>query len=200
MKAVPHALDVSQLPDHAFSHRSPMWWATLGVMLAEGTMFALLLGAYGFLRGNALEWPSGLNPPGYFWGAVNTVILLVSCIPSHLYKKAAEEHDLRRVQLWLSVSVMFGVAFLIVRVLEFGSLNCNWADNAYASIVWVLLGFHTIHLATDVFDTVVLAVLMFTHKPTGKRFVDVSENGIYWYFVVVSWLPIAAALYIFTRW
>jgi cytochrome c oxidase subunit I+III len=29
----------------------------------------------------------------------------------------------------------------------------------------------------------------------GKRFVDVSENAVYWYFVVLSWLPIYAVIY-----
>jgi heme/copper-type cytochrome/quinol oxidase subunit 3 len=29
----------------------------------------------------------------------------------------------------------------------------------------------------------------------GKRFVDVSENALYWYFVVLSWLPIYAVIY-----
>jgi cytochrome c oxidase subunit 3 len=42
---------------------------------------------------------------------------------------------------------------------------------------------------------VVLAVLMFTGPLEGKRFVDVSENAMYWYFVVGSWLPIYAVIY-----
>ena len=37
-----------------------------------------------------------------------------------------------------------------------------WDQNAYGSIVWVLLGLHTTHLLTDVGDTLVLTALMFT--------------------------------------
>ena len=33
----------------------------------------------------------------------------------------------------------------------------------------------------------------------GKRFVDVSENAFYWYFVVASWLPIWFVIYIAPR-
>jgi heme/copper-type cytochrome/quinol oxidase subunit 3 len=36
---------------------------------------------------------------------------------------------------------------------------------------------------------------MFTGPLEGKRFVDVSENAMYWYFVVLSWLPIYAVAY-----
>jgi heme/copper-type cytochrome/quinol oxidase subunit 3 len=62
-------------------------------------------------------------------------------------------------------------------------------------VVWILLGLHTTHLVTDVFDSIVLAVLFFTGPLEGKRFVDISENAFYWYFVVFSWLPIYLVLY-----
>ena len=95
---------------------------------------------------------------------------------------------------------VFAVAFVVVRAFEFQSLNCRWSDNAYASIVWTLLGFHTAHLVTDLLDTGVLMVLMFTGPLKGKRFVDVAENGMYWYFVVWAWLPIYVTIYLVPRW
>ncbi|HZA94736.1 MAG TPA: cytochrome C oxidase subunit III, partial [Burkholderiaceae bacterium] len=48
-------------------------------------------------------------------------------------------------------------------------------------------------------DTAVLAVLMHTGPIEGKRYVDVSENSLYWYFVVFSWLPIYAVIYLAPR-
>jgi len=71
-----------------------------------------------------------------------------------------------------------------------------WDANAYGSIVWLLLGLHTIHLLTDLGDTIVLAVLMFTrHGTVGKRLGDVADNATYWNFVVASWLPIYFLIY-----
>lgn len=193
-------LDVSSLPEHAFGHRSPMWWGTVGIMLIEGTMFAALLGAYYYLRFRTTEWPPHHLPPELKWATLNTLILLVSCVPNQLVKKAAEREDLRAVRLWIVVANLFAVAFIAVRFVEFGALNCTWTDNAYASVVWVLLGAHTAHLITDFLDTLVLTVLMFTGPLKGKRFVDVSENALYWYFVVVAWLPIYVTIYWASRW
>ena len=82
------------------------------------------------------------------------------------------------MQLWLAVCLLFALAFLVVRVLEFAALNMRWDTNAYGSIVWMLLGLHTTHLVTDFYDTVVLTVLIFTGPLEGKRFVDVSENAL----------------------
>jgi hypothetical protein len=42
-------LDVSRLPRYAFSHRSPMWWGTMGMIAIEGTVFALVIVAYTYL-------------------------------------------------------------------------------------------------------------------------------------------------------
>ena len=199
MKA-PRTLDVSELPAYAFGHRSPMWWGTMGIVFIEGTMFAILLATYYYLRDDATGWPTDASPPGLVYGTINTLILFGSCWPNHKYKKAAEQEDLRGVRFWLVIAILFAVAFVVLRVFEFRSLNCRWSDNAYASIIWTLLGFHTTHLVTDLLDTGVLTVLMFTGPIKGKRFVDVAENGMYWYFVVWAWLPIYATVYLVTRW
>jgi len=36
---------------------------------------------------------------------------------------------------------------------------------------------------------------MFTRHGRGKRFSDVEDNAFYWYFVVLSWLPLYLVLY-----
>jgi cytochrome c oxidase subunit III len=100
----------------------------------------------------------------------------------------------------MPVMLLFAIAFLIVRVFEFGSLNCSWDDNAYASIVWFIMGIHSFHLLTDAVDTAVLMALMFTAHVEPRRFVDVSENALYWNFIVVSWLPVYLIIYFGPRW
>ena len=197
--STPHVLDVSGLPDHAFGHRSPMWWGTFGMILIEGTVFAGLLGVCLYLRGRSEAWPPGAPDPAPVWGTLNTLVLLASCWPNHLCKAAAERHDLPAVRRWLLVSIAFAALFCVLRAFEFRSLNCHWTNDAYGSITWTLLGFHTAHLVTDLLDTMVLAVLMFVGPIKGKRFVDVSENSVYWDFVVLAWLPIYAAIYLLPR-
>ena len=193
------ALDVAALPSYGFSHRSLMWWGTLGLMAIEGTVFALAVVIYFYLRSHASRWPMSAPPPDLLWGTLNTAILIVSMLPNHLAKRAAERHDRRGVQVWIVASLAFALAFLVVRGFEFAALNCRWDSNAYGSIVWTLLGLHTVHLVTDAYDTGVLATLFFTGPLEGKRYVDVSENAMYWYFVVLSWLPIYAVIYLSPR-
>jgi cytochrome c oxidase subunit 3 len=188
-------LDVSELPSFAFSHRSPMWWGTMGLIAIEGTVFVLCILSYFYLYSHSASWPITTPPPELFWGTLNTGILLASALPNHFAKVAAQKMDLAKVRLWLVICMGFSLAFLIVRIFEFGALNVRWDTDAYGSIVWMLLGLHTVHLLTDTIDSLVLTVLIFTGPLEGKRFVDVSENGMYWHFVVGSWLIIYAVIY-----
>lgn len=190
-------IDVSGLPDHAFGSRSLLWWATLGIIAIEGTVFILAIGGYFYLQGNELDWPPPGTPlPEHFWGTVNLFVLLASLLPNQLVKSAAEKLDLKKVRIWIVVADLFAIAFLTIRVFEYGMLNVSWDSNAYGSATWTLLSLHTVHLITDLFDTLVLTVLVFTHHgEEPKRLVDVSENAFYWYFVVLAWPPIYAVLY-----
>jgi cytochrome c oxidase subunit I+III len=192
-------LDVRHLPSFGFGHRSLMWWSTVCLMLIEGTVFAIAAMTYFYLRSLTVHWPLNAAPPALLWGSTNTAVLMLSMWPNQLAKRAADRQDRVRSRLWLSVCLLFAVVFLVLRGFEFAALNVTWYANAYGSVVWLLLGLHTTHLITDTVDTAVLAVLLFTGPFEGKRFVDVSENALYWYFVVLSWLPIYAVLYLAPR-
>ncbi|MBO9514911.1 MAG: cytochrome c oxidase subunit 3 [Variovorax sp.] len=195
----PGTLDVRALPSYRFGHGSLMWWGTIGLMLIEGTVFGLGVMMYFYLQGIAEAWPIDAAPPDLRWGTLNTAVMLASVWPNHLAKAAAEREDRRRARLWVLVCLLFAAVFLAGRAMEFGALNISWSANAYGSIVWLLLGLHTTHLVTDTVDTAVLAVLLFSRRFQPKRHVDVSENAMYWYFVVASWLPIYAVIYLVPR-
>lgn len=193
------AIDVSALPSFAFGHRSILWWATMGMCLIELTAFVLTGAAYIFLKWRVPDWPPGVAPPELGWATATTALTLVSIVPNELTRRAAEQLDLAKVRLWISVCVLFGLAFCVTRAMEFTALNVWWDTNAYGSIVWTLLGLHTAHVVTDLADTIVLAVMFFTAPLDANRFVDASENAFYWYFVVFTWLPIYGLLYISPR-
>jgi heme/copper-type cytochrome/quinol oxidase subunit 3 len=189
-------VDVSRLAPGAFGYRSLMWWATVGLIFIEGMAFALAIAAYFYLRTRTPAWPpDGIAPPALFWGSVNTALLLASAIPNELTKRAAQRVDLRGVRVWLVVCLVFALGFNAVRVFEFKSLNVPWNTDAYGSVVWLLLGLHTTHVVTDFLDSGVLAALVFFGPIEERRFVDVEENALYWYFVIAAWLPIYGVIY-----
>ena len=187
--------DVSGLPDYGFGSRSLMWWGVLGFMLIEGAAFLLACAAYIFLIGHTQPWGAGHLPPVLLWGSAFTVLLLLSDVPNTWLDKRAHAMDEKSVRIGLIVMCLAGVALLVVRGFEFTALNAKWDQDAYGSIVWALMLLHTLHLITDLADTVLLTIFVHTHEMDGGRYSDISDNCMYWHFVVVTWLPIYALVY-----
>lgn len=192
----PVVLDVSQLPAHGSGTASQTWWGTLAFMLIEGTGFAIAIAIYFYLMSLAPHWPLNAQPPDLWAGTILTAVLLASLVPNMMVARWARRHDLPKVRIGLLVMSVLGAAPLFLRVFEFPAMHIWWDDNAYGSIVWVLLGLHTTHILTDLVDTLVLACLMGTRKgDNARRYGDVSDNAMYWNFVVMTWLPIYLCLY-----
>jgi cytochrome c oxidase subunit III len=197
MNRTPHfAQDVAQLPDHAFDTRSSTWWGVVGFITIEAVGFALAFAAYFFLMAQEKQWPASAMPPDLGWGSVTLLILLLSVIPNIWVDKVARQEDLRKVRLGLIVMSIAAAVALVSRGFEFDHLNVAWDRSAYASILWALLVLHTFHLITDFCDTLVLTALMHTEKgDRGRRYVDTSENALYWHFVVASWVLVYLIMY-----
>ena len=192
--------DLSQLPQHAHSHRSLTWWGMMGMIAIEGTAFALAIAAYLYLANHEWHWPPNRLTPSLVYGTLFTAVSLLSAIPNLWLNRVAEAERLRPVQIGLVLMSLIGIALVVVRCFEFPALHVSWSDSAYGSIVVTILGLHTVHLVTDLIDTIVLTALMFTPHAHGRRFVDVAENAIYWNFVIIAWIPIYALVYFAPRW
>jgi cytochrome c oxidase subunit III len=193
--------DLAILPTHAFGARSLTWWGVIAYMLIEGGGFALAGGAYFYLMSQETVWPPASMPPDLLPGLLFTIIILISEIPNLLLKKAAEKEQRERVILLIALLDLIGLVLLVIRGFEFAHINVRWSDNAYGSILWALLILHTIHILTDWAESVVLTALMCTeHGKEPRRFVDVSEDALYWRFVWITWLPVFALIYLVPRW
>jgi heme/copper-type cytochrome/quinol oxidase subunit 3 len=192
--------DLSHLPGHAHSHRSMTWWGMMCLIAIESTAFVLACATYFYLKDHSLQWPTNQLVPSLGPGTWFTAIIVLSFIPNMWLNRKAEEETLKPVQFGLVLMSLLGIALCVLRIFEFPAMHVAWSDSAYGSIVITVLGLHTVHLVTDLFDTVVLTVLMFTPHARGRRFVDVAENAIYWNFVVFAWVPIYVMLYFFPRW
>jgi len=194
-------MDLRELPDHGFGSRSLTWWGTIGMFAIESMTLALGGAAYLYLMMQQPQWPPNTPLPDLSVSSAVTLVFLLSLVPNLWLEKRAQKFDLRAVRIGLVVMSLIGAVLLVMRLYEFSHLNVRWDWNAYGSAVWGLLRLHTVHVATDLVDTIVLAVLMFTpHGHKARRFVDSAENAMYWNFVVIAWLPVYAILYWVPRW
>jgi cytochrome c oxidase subunit 3 len=188
-------LDVSELPRVALGHRDPLWWGVVGLMAIESTVFALTAVTYFYLRGGGVVWP----PPGAEMplaiGNANLIVLLISVFPMHLVNKFGGRGEMMKARFWLIVASALGIGALILRCYEFGGMTFRYNSHAYGSIVWTIFGLHTLHLISSVGENTVFLALLFKGPIEDKHRLDVRLNGLYWYFVVASWVFLYTFLY-----
>lgn len=182
-------LDVSGLPSVVYGPRASLWWGVAGIMAIEGTMFAILAASYFYLRGGAVEWPpTDVRHPGLGITTLGLLILLASILPMHRAARAAGREDLKAIRLWLIVSTVLMVAFLVVRGIVLRGLTFRWDSHAYGSIVWTAIGLHTLHVVTGTCENLLFLALLRKGPVEDKHMLDLRLNSLYWYFVALSWV------------
>lgn len=192
--------DVERLPSVTFGHRSLMWWGTTGFMIIEGWTLALLVAGYLYVRQNYDTWPPLRTPyPSLRVPTITLVMLLISMIPTALTDRAARKLDLGGVRLWLTVSSVFALVIPVLRWYELWALNVRWDTNAYGTAAWLIVGTHATLLLLDVADTVGIMLFYWFKRMPVKAMSDVSDNSYYWYFMVLSWIPIYLIVYVGPR-
>src|SRR6185437_471946 len=106
-------------------------------------------------------------------------IMIASLAPNNWLIRKAQQQDLAAVRRGLFGMIAIGAILLVLRGFEFTTLNERWDANAYGSILWAIMFIHTVHLATDFYDTCPLALLVYVRPVDGRKFSDVEDNAAY---------------------
>jgi cytochrome c oxidase subunit 3 len=190
-------IDVVDLPRAAFHSGSLIWWGVSGMVVIEGTMFALCFATYFYLQSANNNWPPPtVLAPTLSLSSIGLAILVLSCIPMHLAAKRAEAGDEGGTKLMLALGIVMGLAFLWMQVLSWRSLNYRWDSHSYGSINWTMLILHTGHVLASTVETMVLLALAFAKPLDGHLRKDIEVDGLYWYFITIAWIPIYIIIYV----
>lgn len=197
-------IDVSHLPDSAMDYRDPVWWGNTLAILIETTTMALLIVTYFYLWRNFTQWPPpqpNRNPPIFDTlpnlkaGTANVVLIALSCLVMYATDMAARRRD--RWLTALGLAVMFVVACVAIdlRFHEFSATHFRWNDNAYASIVWTILGMHLTYLIAAGLEFLIMALWLVFNEFDKPHALDVTLGGGYWYWVAGTAIATYAVIY-----
>jgi len=190
-------LDVSGLPSYAFGRRDPRWLAVMLLIAIEGSVFGLMVFTHFYTRTRLEVWPpTNIGSRELGFGAAILATLVVSALTAHLVNRAAYVANLERARLWLLVTTLLSAAALSLRVAELTRLPFRWDSNVYGSVFWGTLALHTMHLIAGTIENALFLALLHHGPIEKKHLVDLEVNGIYWYFVVFSWLPLYVVVYL----
>lgn len=175
-----------------------IWWGIVGLIAIEITVFSALIASYFYYQVLAPGWPPE-PPPPLLLATINTFVLIGSSIAIAIADRGIRDGRQGRLRAGLVASILFAVAFLVLKGVELAGKEYRWDSHAYGSLVWMMLGLHSLHVLSVLLKSCVMAVLAFRGYFSERRYVGIQVNGMYWHFVVVIWIPIYITLYLSPR-
>jgi cytochrome c oxidase subunit 3 len=146
------------------------------------------------------------------WGAVNTVVLIVSSLTMALAVKAAQAGAPPKVQVgWLIATMALGLAFLGVKVIEYKDKfdhhlvpgpDFVWtgahpaAAEQFYSLYFCMTGLHALHMVVGIGLMTVIAIMAWRRQFDSLYFTPVEVSGLYWHFVDIVWILLFPLLYL----
>jgi len=203
--AIPRrTIDVSHLPEEAFGERSPVWWGNTLMLLIESSTMVILFVSYFYLRMNFQEWPPPkvdvIPPiqhpvPDLGVSTLNVLLILLS-VPVMIWThRAALRMDKRKILLGVGVMLAGSVIVSALRCAEFRATKFWWNDNAYASIVWTIIGMHLLYSLSGALEFLVMGLWIASHDLDEAHALDVTLAGIYWYWVAGTGVLVYVIVY-----
>jgi cytochrome c oxidase subunit 3 len=194
------ARDVGGLPHEVFGPQNITWWGAMGGEVIEGFVLVIGIFAYYYLAHHSPNWPPLHTPlPSLGPSFANFGVMALSVAAAWWAAHSARRRD-RNATAWaLASHSVLAIAILVIRYFECKALHVRWDTDAYGSITWALLFSHGYIALFDVLDTVGLLVLFLRLEPEEKHYVDVDDNSFFWYFVIASWIPVFATVFLGPR-
>ena len=182
--------------------RLAMWVLIAGELM----IFGGLIACYILYRLRFPEWGDQAAHTSTFFGALNTVVLLSSSFTVVKAHEAANKQDLKKITMWLSMSIVGGLLFLVNKSIEysteishgftFPSTGLAASGDTIGSLFWsfyfLMTGLHGAHVIAGM----IVMFLALLNARKGKNLHRVELAGMYWHMVDLIWIFLFPLLYI----
>ena len=168
-------------------------------LMSDCLIFAVLFAMYGVVGSNYAAGPAPKDLFDLPLVAVNTSMLLFSSITYGFAMLEMARNRKRATLMWLTITGLFGLAFLGIELYEFHHLIEQGAGpqrSAFLSAFFTLVGTHGLHVS---FGIIWLVVLMTQVQRFGFTVVTrrrLACLSLFWHFLDVIWIGVFTFVYL----
>ncbi len=168
-------------------------------------MFTALASAYIVRAGlpGSTDWRT-LDVPSFIWAS--TALILVSSVTISVAQHRQRRGDAGSYRLWLLVTLLLGLGFLVSQLLAWRQLvtaGVYLASNPHSSFLYLFTGLHGLHLLGGI---LALSYLVFrawriaaegaSTREAAKQRTLTDVVSIYWHFMDVLWVFLFLLLFL----
>lgn len=133
---------------------------------------------------------------------LNTIILFVSGITSTISlnlfisnSTLENKTNKNKVLFSLGFTIILGIIFSYFQFLEYYTSSFTISDSVYGSNLYLLTGFHGIHVIIGIILLIVTYIRIYMNHITREHYLLFSFANLYWHFVDYVWLILYIFLY-----
>jgi cytochrome c oxidase subunit III len=127
---------------------------------------------------------------------MNTLVLLLSGTTVTWAHHALQHGDMKSAKLGLFLTILLGLGFTALQVLEYSHAGFSYDGTLYGSAFFMATGFHGAHVVIGTIFLIVCLIRMYAGNLTPKKHLGFEFAAWYWHFVDVVWLFLFAFVYV----
>ena len=188
-----------------------MWVFLITEIMFFGGMFCAYM-VYRYQYYSA--WEAGSEAMDFWWGTINTVVLICSSLTMALAVRASQVGQRKMLVMLLIVTMVFGCGFLGIKAVEY---HGHWVEHQFPgasfhfagpdpqhaeiffSLYWAMTGFHALHVLIGIVAVGFIAFWSWRGKYGPEYHNPVENTGLYWHFVDVVWIFLYPLLYLISH-
>lgn len=201
-------MSVTAIHRDDLASKTGMWLFLFTEMLLFGTLF-VVYSVYRFRNAEAFHLAA--TELSVFIGTLNTIILLISSTTVAMSITAIQLKNKRLALLFLSITVILGLAFLVNKYFEWGHhirehiypgspvlAQRGQGDVLFYGLYFFMTGLHALHIIVGLTFIGFIIVFIIRNKINDDDYV-VHENGaLYWHLVDLVWIFLFPLFYLIT--
>ncbi|MEO0549903.1 MAG: cytochrome c oxidase subunit 3 [Pseudomonadota bacterium] len=127
---------------------------------------------------------------------MNTLVLLLSGTTVTAAHHALQHGKYDNAKLMLFITIVLGVGFTGLQVLEYTQAQFTFDGTLYGSAFFMATGFHGAHVVIGTIFLAVCLIRIMVGNMTAKKHLGFEFAAWYWHFVDVVWLFLFAFVYV----
>lgn len=168
-------------------------------LMSDLILFASLFATYAVLVNGIADGPSGKEIFSLPFVLVETFLLLFSSITFGFAMLSMNKGSVSQVNLWLFVTFLFGLGFVIMEVYEFHELIAEGYGpdrSAFLSAFFALVSTHGLHVTAGLIWIVIMMIQVSRRGLTEVNRTRLSCLSLFWHFLDVVWICVFTVVYL----
>jgi len=169
-------------------------------LMSDAIVFALLFASYAVMFQRTAGGPAGASLFALTSAFIQTLLLLTSTFTMGMASLAMKySHSRARLNLWLLVTLLLGLAFLGFELRDFAAMIGAGAGpdrSGFLSAFFMLVPTHGLHVAVACIWILVMLLQIHCYGTTLFVKTRLLRLGLFWHFLDIVWIGIFSVVYL----